>query len=111
MDAAGVYGSTIKSYRAEIVGGNQAVNSNSGTFGIMNFNGQVTIRATVTDSRGRTSTPIEKTITILEYFAPSLKFDVTRVGATSSTLQVLRNAKIAPLTVNGVQKKHYAIDL
>lgn len=102
--AAGVYGSTIKNYRAEIVGGNQAVNSNGGTFGIMNFNGQVTIRATVTDSRGRTSAPIEKTITILEYFAPSLKFDVTRVGATSSTLQVLRNAKIAPLTVNGVQK-------
>lgn len=102
--AAGVYGSTIISYRAEIVGGNQAVNSNGGTFGIMNFNGQVTIRATVTDSRGRTSAPVEKTITILEYFAPSLKFDVARVGATSSTLQVLRNAKIAPLTVNGVQK-------
>lgn len=102
--ATGVYGSTIKSYRAEIVGGNQSVNSNGGTFGIMNFNGQVTIRATVTDSRGRTSAPVEKTITILEYFAPSLKFDVTRVGATSSTLQVLRNAKIAPLTVNGVQK-------
>lgn len=102
--AAGVYGSTIKNYRAEIVGGNQSVNSNGGTFGVMNFNGQVTIRATVTDSRGRTSTPVEKTITILEYFAPSLKFDVTRVGATSSTLQALRNAKIAPLTVNGVQK-------
>lgn len=101
--AAGVY-STIKNYRAEIVGGNQSVNSNGGTFGIMNFNGQVTIRATVTDSRGRTSAPVEKTITILEYFAPSLKFDATRVGATSSTLQVLRNAKIAPLTVNGVQK-------
>lgn len=102
--AAGVYGSTIKNYRAEIIGGNQSVNSNGGTFGIMNFNGQVTIRATVTDSRGRTSSPTEKTITILEYFAPSLKFDVTRVGATSSTLQVLRNAKVAPLTVNGVQK-------
>lgn len=102
--AAGVYGSTIKNYRAEIVGGNQSVNSNGGTFGIMNFNGQLTIRATVTDSRGRTSAPIEKTITILEYFAPSLKFDMTRVGATSSTLQVLRNAKVAPLTVNGVQK-------
>ena len=102
--AAGIYGSTIKNYRAEIVGGNQAVNSNGGSFGIMNFNGQVTIRATVTDSRGRTSAPIEKTITILEYFAPSLKFDVTRVGATSSALQVLRNAKVAPLTVNGVQK-------
>lgn len=102
--ATGVYGSTIKSYRAEIVGENKTVNSNGGSFGVVNFNSQATIRATVTDSRGRTSAPVEKTITILEYFAPSLKFDVIRVGATSSTLQVLRNAKIAPLTVNGVQK-------
>ncbi|WP_315460449.1 DUF859 domain-containing protein [uncultured Streptococcus sp.] len=102
--AAGVYGSTIKSYRAEIVGENKTVNSNGGSFGVMNFNGQVTVRATVTDSRGRTSAPIEKTITILEYFAPSLKIDVTRVGSTSITLQILRNAKVAPLNVNGVQK-------
>lgn len=102
--ASGSYGSNITGYRAEIVGKNQTTNVNGGTLGIMNYSGAVTVRASVSDSRGRTSAPVEKTITILEYFAPSLKFDVTRVGATSSTLQVLRNAKIAPLTVNGVQK-------
>ena len=102
--SSGAYGSTIEHYRAEIVGYNQAVTYDGGTLGTMSFNGQVTIRATVTDSRGRQSDPFEKTITILEYFAPSLKIDVKRVGETASTLEVLRNAQIAPLTVNGVQK-------
>ena len=102
--ASGAYGSTIEHYRAEIVGYNQTVDSNEGTLGTMSFNGQVTIRATVTDSRGRQSDPFDKTITILEYFAPSLKIDVRRVGETASTLEITRNAQIAPLTVNGVQK-------
>lgn len=102
--ASGVYGSSITGYYAEIVGKNQSINSNGATFGMMNYSGQAIVRARVSDSRGRWSDFKEVNINILEYFAPSLKFDVTRVGATSSTLQVLRNAKIAPLTVNGVQK-------
>lgn len=102
--ASGAYGSTITGYYAEIVGKNQSINSNGATFGIMNYSGQAIVRARVSDSRGRWSDFKEVNINVLEYFAPSLKFDVTRVGATSSTLQVLRNAKIAPLTVNGVQK-------
>ncbi|WP_455470245.1 DUF859 domain-containing protein [Streptococcus salivarius] len=102
--ASGVYGSSITGYYAEIVGKNQSINSNGATFGMMNYSGQAVVRARVSDSRGRWSDFKEVNINVLEYFAPSLKFDVTRVGATSSTLQVLRNAKIAPLTVNGVQK-------
>lgn len=102
--ASGAYGSTITGYYAEIVGKNQSINSNGATFGMMNYSGQATVRARVSDSRGRWSDFKEVNINILEYFAPSLKFDVTRVGATSSTLQVLRNAKVAPLSVNGVQK-------
>lgn len=102
--ASGVYGSSITGYYAEIVGKNQSINSNGATFGIMNYSGQAVVRARVSDSRGRWSDFKEVNINVLEYFAPSLKFDVIRVGATSSTLQVLRNAKIAPLTVNGVQK-------
>lgn len=102
--ANGVYGSTITGYYAEIAGKNQSINSNGATFGIMNYSGQTVVKARVSDSRGRWSDFKEVNINVLEYFAPSLKFDVTRVGATSSTLQVLRNAKIAPLTVNGVQK-------
>lgn len=102
--ASGVYGSSITGYYAEIIGKNQSINSNGATFGMMNYSGQAIVRARVSDSRGRWSDFKEVNINVLEYFAPSLKFDVTRVGATSSTLQVLRNAKIAPLTVNGVQK-------
>ena len=102
--ASGAYGSTITGYYAEIVGKNQSINSSGASFGIMNYSGQAVVRARVSDSRGRWSDFKEVNINVLEYFAPSLKFDVTRVGATSSTLQVLRNAKIAPLTVNGVQK-------
>lgn len=102
--ASGTYGSTISSYRAEIVGKNQNTNSNNGLLGMMNFNGSVTIRATVTDSRGRTSDPIDVQATVLEYFTPQLSFSASRSGSDSTTVTVTRNAKIAPLTVSGAQK-------
>ncbi|HFR3839237.1 TPA: DUF859 family phage minor structural protein [Streptococcus suis] len=102
--ATGAYGSTITSYHAEIVGKNQSTSQNGGSLGIMNYHGQVTIRARVTDSRGRTSNTIERTVTVLEYFAPALNFSVECSGATSSTFSILRNARIAPLTVGGSQR-------
>lgn len=102
--ATGAYGSTITSYHAEIVGKNQSTSQNGGSLGIMNYHGQVTIRARVTDSRGRTSNMIERTVTVLEYFAPVFNFGVERSGATSSTFSILRNARIAPLTVGGSQR-------
>ncbi|CYV42945.1 DUF859 family phage minor structural protein [Streptococcus suis] len=102
--ATGAYGSTITSYHAEIVGKNQSTSQNGGSLGIMNYHGQVTIRARATDSRGRTSNTIERTVTVLEYFAPALNFSVERSGATSSTFSILRNARIAPLTVGGSQR-------
>ncbi|HEP1833991.1 TPA: hypothetical protein VCA20_000116 [Streptococcus suis] len=102
--ATGTYGSTITSYHAEIVGKNQSTSQNGGSLGIMNYHGQVTIRARVTDSRGRTSNTIERTVTVLEYFAPAFNFSVERSGATSSTFSILRNARIAPLTVGGSQR-------
>lgn len=102
--ASGVYGSTISSYRAEILGKNQNTNSNNGLLGMMNFNGAVTIRATVTDSRGRTSDPVDVRATVLEYFTPQLSFSASRSGSSGTTVTVTRNAKIAPLTVGGNQK-------
>ncbi len=102
--ATGAYGSTISGYYAEIVGKNQSTSQNGGSLGIMNYHGQVTIRARVTDSRGRTSNMIERTVTVLEYFAPAFNFSVERSGATSSTFSILRNARIAPLTVGGSQR-------
>lgn len=102
--ATGAYGSTITGYYAEIVGKNQSTTTQGGSLGIMNYTGNVAIRARVTDSRGRTSNTIEKTVNILEYFAPILNFDVVRSGAQSSTLTITRNAKVAPLAIDNVQK-------
>ena len=102
--ASGAYGSTISSYQAEIVGKNQSTNSNNGFLGMMNFNGTVTIRATVTDSRGRTSDPVDVQATIIEYFTPQLIFSAQRSGASNTTITVMRTARIAPLTVGSVQK-------
>ena len=102
--AVGSYGSSITRYRAEIVGKNQATSSNGGSLGIMNYNGTIKIRASVSDSRGRWSDTREISATVLEYFAPALSFSIARTGSTSSTLTVTRNAKVAPLTVSGSQK-------
>ena len=102
--ASGVYGSAITGYKAEIVGKNQSINADGGTLGVMNYSGEVTIRASVTDSRGRISNTVDKTITVIPYFAPVQSFTVTRSGAQNTTLTINRNAKIAPLAVGGVQK-------
>lgn len=107
--ASGAYGSTISSYRAEIVGKNQSTNSNNGFLGMMNFNGTVTIRATVTDSRGRTSNAVDVEVTVINYFTPQVSFTLQRSGSSSTTLTVTRNARIAPLTVGGKQKNKMII--
>jgi hypothetical protein len=103
-EASGVYGSTITGYYAEIVGKNQSTTTNGGGLGLMNYDGQVIIRARVTDSRRRTSNAIERTVTILDYFPPILKFDVARTGLNGGTLTITRTAKVAPFIVNGSQK-------
>ena len=102
--AVGSYSSSITGYYAEIVGKNQSTSSNGGSLGIMNYNGTIKIRASVSDSRGRWSDAREVSVTVLEYFAPALSFSIARTGSTSSTLTTTRNAKIAPLTVAGSQK-------
>lgn len=108
-NASGAYGSTISSYRAEIVGKNQSTNSNNGFLGMMNFNGTVTIRATVTDSRGRTSNAVDVKATVINYFTPQFSFTLQRSGSSSTTVTVTRNARVAPLTVGGKQKNKMII--
>lgn len=108
-NASGAYDSTISSYRAEIVDKNQSTNSNNGSLGMMNFNGTVTIRATVTDSRGRTSNAVDVQATVINYFTPQISFTLQRSGSASTTLTVTRNARIAPLSVGGNQKNKMII--
>lgn len=100
----GSYGSTITGYRAEIVNRNQVTTSNGGTLGIMNFNGSATIRASVVDSRGRWSDTKDVTINVIEYFAPILSFTALRTRETPNIIQIIRNAKIAPIMLSGSQK-------
>ncbi|HFE9440684.1 TPA: DUF859 family phage minor structural protein [Streptococcus agalactiae] len=102
--AVGAYGSTIASYYAEVVGKNQSTQQNGGTLGIFNFSGKATIKATITDSRGRVSDPVTTEINVIPYSPPAFSFTVTRAGAKNDQLVVTRNAKISPLIVDGVQK-------
>ncbi|HEL1630629.1 TPA: hypothetical protein TXL51_002155, partial [Streptococcus suis] len=102
--ASGSYGSSITGYRAEIVNRNQVTTSNGGRLGIMNFNGSATIRASVVDSRGRWSDTRDVTINVIEYFAPILSFTALRTRETPNIIQIVRNAKIAPITLSGSQK-------
>nr|DAS07863.1 MAG TPA: protein of unknown function DUF859 [Caudoviricetes sp.] len=100
------YGARIARYFMEIVGNNNTISAPSGTFREISVNKdtQFTLRGYVEDSRGLRSDVEEITITVLNYFSPTLKFEVTRSGATNSTLTIKRFAKVAPLMVNGVQK-------
>lgn len=102
--ATGVYGSSIKGYRAEIVNKNLATNSNNGMLGMMDFNGSATIRASVFDSRGRQSDTKDITINVIEYFSPVLSFTAFRTRENPNIIQVVRNTKIAPISLAGKQK-------
>ena len=107
--ASGVYGSTITGYRAEIVNKNHVVTENGGRLGMMNFNGSATIRASVVDSRGRQSDARDITINVIEYFAPSLSFAAVRTRESPNIIQIIRNAKIAPLMLSGKQRNNMTL--
>lgn len=102
--AKGINGATITGYKAEIVNKNQSTNENGGTLGIMNFSGSATIRASVIDSRGVQSDTKDITINIIEYFPPAFSFTALRTKATPNIIQVIRNARVAPIALEGSQK-------
>lgn len=108
-NASGIYGSSIETFHAEIVNRNQSISKNGAQLGIMNFNGAATVRAWVTDSRGNRSNVQDVQINIIEYFAPALSFSVQRTRQNPATLQALRNAKIAPISVGERQKNFMQI--
>lgn len=107
--ASGVYGSTITGYRAEIVNKNHVVTENCGRLGMMNFNGSAMIRASVVDSRGRRSDAKDIAINVIEYFAPSLSFSAVRTRESPNVIQIIRNAKIAPLMLFGKQRNNMTL--
>lgn len=107
--ASGAYGSTIKSYSITVVDQNLTVNTNGGVFDYFKNNGTFTVRATVTDSRGRTSANRDVTIYVREYFSPVGWFSVARSGTSRDKLTVTRNAKVAPLRIGGANRNTLSI--
>lgn len=99
-------GATITGYYAEIVGANNSITENGGVFREVSVNQdtEMTLRGRIQDSRGIWSDWIETKLTFLLYFSPILSFEVTRSGSRSDTLTIKRYAKIAPLSVNGIQR-------
>lgn len=67
--AAGVYGSTIRSYH--ISGGGYSGTASSLTTGFLNTAGTVTFTAKITDSRGRTATKTSS-ISVVDYSPPQI---------------------------------------
>lgn len=108
-NAAGAYGSTVETFHAELVNRNQVISKNGDKLGMMNFSGAATVRAWVTDSRGKSSTVQEVQINVIEYYAPSISFTIQRTRQNPATLQALRNAKVAPISVGGQQKNFMQI--
>nr|DAP89981.1 MAG TPA: protein of unknown function DUF859 [Caudoviricetes sp.] len=107
--ASGVYGSTIASYKIEIVGQNMTLTANNSTFGTFSNSGDFTVRTTVTDSRGRTSASFTTDITVIPYSMPTGDFTAWRDGSTNTRVVVNRNARVSPLIVGGVQKNKLQI--
>lgn len=109
--AAGIQGSTITGYHAEIVNKNQSTNTNNGNLGLMNWNGSAQVKAWVTDSRGRSSNAVTTNITVLEYFLPTLTFTAVRGdnNQSSDKIVVTRTAKIAPLKIGDIQKNTFKL--
>lgn len=108
--ATGKNGSTIKSYNAEVVGKNKFISGNGSNFDMLDFTGSAVIRATVTDSRGLTSAPVDTTINVLDYFLPqTISLKITRAQSDPNIFQLSPIVEIAPLTVGGVQKNQLKI--
>ena len=100
----GTYGSTIKTFHAEVVGQKMAITSNGGTFQFFKNFGDYNVEAYVIDSRGLKSNVVTIPIKVLQYFAPVLSFEAFRGGGDQQTIVVRRTARIAPLMIDGVQK-------
>lgn len=107
--ASGIQGSTIASYKIEVVGQNNIITTNGGTLDYFKNSGTFTVRGTVTDSRGRTSSPVDVSVTVLNYSMPTGSFTATRSGSENNYVTVVRNARVSPLIIDGVQRNKLQI--
>ena len=87
ITAAGVYGSTISSYRTSL-DGNTYTSASFTASKRLSAAGSMTMTVTVTDSRGRTAT-YSTTFTVLDYAVPSITaFSAERCNSDGSAAQL-----------------------
>lgn len=99
--ASGSYGSTIQSYRIEADG--KTYTQDTANTGVISTPGNIQIKATVTDSRGRAANEV-RTVTVLDYAFPRISgLEASRCaedGTPSTTggfLRVAFGASVTPL--------------
>ena len=112
INASGIYGSTITSYKTTILGINYA--SASFTSNLLSKSGETQILTLITDSRGMTNEYIT-TINVLEYQAPTLlEFKCERTDANGNLadegkhLKAYINFSISSL--NNLNNKNYKLE-
>ena len=105
----GIYGSTIKSYKITLAG--HTISAASGTTGVITQSGNLTITASVTDSRGRSAQATTQ-INILAYEAPKIsnvKFErctyTGEVDAMGTYIKVTFSGSVSSL-MNGTEKNN-----
>lgn len=92
IKAAGVYGSTIKTYKTVIEG--KTYSGASPTTAVLTGSGNVTATITITDSRGRT-TKTTKTFYLIPYSSPKItNLSAVRSDAAGNINEEGTNAKI-----------------
>lgn len=112
VTAEGIYGSTISTYKIEANG--KTYNDSIATTDILTSSGDMTIKVTVTDSRGRSIT-LTKNVNVLSYSKPkisNLKIKRSDSNGTSNSsgeyLTVNFDSKISSL--NGLNGCNYSIE-
>ena len=112
ITAAGVYSSTIKSYKATIQGTNYT--KASFTSGFLTKSGTSTVTITVTDSRGRTASTT-RSLTVIAYAAPKISaFTAIRANGLGSAddngTMALARIKFAISSVSDKNSKSYKVE-
>ena len=112
ITAAGSYSSTIKSYKTTVAG--KSYTGSSFTSGVLTASGTVTIKTTVTDSRGRTATK-STTVSVLAYSAPKIStFTAQRANglgaADDQGTMALARINFAISSVGESNDKSYSVD-
>ena len=114
--AAGIYGSTIKSYSIKGDTFSYSGTDNIYTTTVLEHSGDITFTATVTDSRGRTASKTVK-ITVTPYSSPTLKIDAYRCnssGVADNTkgtyIAVVVTFTYAAVTGNSITSKSLKIN-